>query len=732
MKKLVNILSYLTFILVAAIPSYSQNFSSGIEKIYERSREYELINALPVESGGFILFGNTTAGDKGGYDIFIHKVDKKLATIDESFFGTNSDEYFFDAFQLNSGNILFYGKKETVINNNPRWNIFYNSYSLNNKRGFYRELVSFRNDSIAQARQLENGDVLFIGNKEDWGDRDQNIWLCCINPKGNLRWQVNIGERYIDEIGLDVFQDGDSYYILAEKREKEKTTPLLIKTDLAGNVQWQKEIQAMQGYQLQRFFLSAENSLVVFGVENNFSDNKLAAFQIDKSARIIVKSLLGSFDTDSDLSFAPGEGSLFVLVNSNDMGLVYEYKIKENKVSIANIIAEPKVEFKKLFVEDMEFFLAGNIPLRNEPKVYLQKNSLSFTNSAEGAKESEKVQVRAESGLGQMDVLEPANNMGIARLQNAGTISLKLKVNSDKSILKVLANEIEMTPLGNQIYSLQVKLKEGYNDFEVKALTDEGKAIVKYVSIENITGENELTQLSKGKSYALIITVNHYLDPAIVGLDNPENDGKSLANTLQSLYTFEEENTFFLKDPTREDIITKFDQLVKEIDKEDNLLIFYAGHGYFDKNTNIGYWLPSDAKKSNTANWLSNSTIKDFISAIPSKHTLLIADACFSGGIFKTRKAFSDNLASVDKLHELPSRKAMTSGALTEVPDKSVFIQYLVKRLNENDKKYISSEELFSSMRSAVLNNSENVPQYGEIQGSGDEGGDFIFIRRDL
>lgn len=73
----------------------------------------------------------------------------------------------------------------------------------------------------------------------------------------------------------------------------------------------------------------------------------------------------------------------------------------------------------------------------------------------------------------------------------------------------------------------------------------------------------------------------------------------------------------------------------------------------------------------------------------------------------------------------------MTSGTLKEVPDQSVFLQFLIKRLEENDQKYISSEELFSSMRTAVLNNSSNVPQYGEIKDSGDEGGDFIFIRRD-
>ena len=72
----------------------------------------------------------------------------------------------------------------------------------------------------------------------------------------------------------------------------------------------------------------------------------------------------------------------------------------------------------------------------------------------------------------------------------------------------------------------------------------------------------------------------------------------------------------------------------------------------------------------------------------------------------------------------------MTSGTLTEVPDQSAFIKYMVQRLTDNKEKFLSSEQLFSSFRTAVINNSENIPQYGEIKQVGDEGGDFIFVRR--
>jgi len=143
----------------------------------------------------------------------------------------------------------------------------------------------------------------------------------------------------------------------------------------------------------------------------------------------------------------------------------------------------------------------------------------------------------------------------------------------------------------------------------------------------------------------------------------------------------------------------------------------------------VGYWLPRDASKDNPVNWIPNTDLTNYLGAIKTKHTLLIADACFSGGIFKTRSAFSTSYA-IEMLYQLNSRKAITSGTLTEVPVRSVFFQYFIKNLRENSVEYLSSEELFSKMRMAVINNSENVPQYGTIQNVGDEGGDFIFIRK--
>ncbi len=286
----------------------------------------------------------------------------------------------------------------------------------------------------------------------------------------------------------------------------------------------------------------------------------------------------------------------------------------------------------------------------------------------------------------------------------------------------------------NGFFQRSFILDAGLNVIKIEVSDELSNTTTKYIQLindgrkESVVNGDELE--FKGDYYGLIIGIDNYSDPDLIDLDHPITDATLLYSTLIGNYMFEPENLTLLKDPTRADIIKSLDILSNQLTPNDNLILFYAGHGYWDEQKETGYWLPSDAEQFSSVNWIRNSTIQDFVDDINTRHTLLISDACFAGSIFKTRGAFQDASIAVNKLYSLSSRKAMTSGTLKEVPDKSVFIEYFLKRLHENNKKYISSGELYSSFREAVLNNSPNIPQYGVIQDAGDEGGEFIFIRR--
>lgn len=248
---------------------------------------------------------------------------------------------------------------------------------------------------------------------------------------------------------------------------------------------------------------------------------------------------------------------------------------------------------------------------------------------------------------------------------------------------------------------------------------------------ESAKVSKEIGSASFPKYYALVIGVSEYKfsNQNLVDLDKPVKDAEALVQTLKN-YHFEQERVTFLRNPTRSDIIETLEILSGKIKETDNLLIFYAGHGFWDEKLLVGYWLPSDAQFDKKSTWLSNSNLKDYVAGIKSKHTLLITDACFGGSIFKSREVAGLSDYGVAKIYRLSSRKAMTSGNLKTVPDQSKFFEYLNKRLTENDAKYLSSRELFNSLYNAVINNTNTVPQYGVIQDTGDEGGDFIFIRK--
>lgn len=337
-------------------------------------------------------------------------------------------------------------------------------------------------------------------------------------------------------------------------------------------------------------------------------------------------------------------------------------------------------------------------------------------------------------------ILEPAVTRGMRLAQK--TIMVRGKAEDPSGIFEVLVNGTQANLSANGDFWAQVLLAVGENRINVRARDTKNNFADQSFTILREGSEpppaqpggpaTPMVQVGTGKYFAVIIAVQDYASSTINDLDEPVRDATELKRILTNYYTFDPQNVIILKNPDRDQIIENFENLSKKISKNDNLLIFYAGHGYWDEKFQQGYWLPSNAEKDNRAQWISNSTVVDFIRGIESNHTLLITDACFSGGIFKTRKAFSDAPPAISELYKLPSRKAMTSGTLKEVPDKSVFVQYLTKRLNENTEKYLTAEQLFVSFRTAVINNSpvKQIPQFGEIRQAGDEGGDFVFIRR--
>lgn len=356
-------------------------------------------------------------------------------------------------------------------------------------------------------------------------------------------------------------------------------------------------------------------------------------------------------------------------------------------------------------------------------------------------KKSDSALLENEALRSVKDTLPPLIQIISPRLNDAQVLHLTSSTSyligrvSDESDLSFFSINDSIIPLDEEgFFQLHCPLSPGLNTYRLFASDELSNTVNSFVYLVR---DKELREPQSsheteypGTFYALLIANNNYEDPALPDLDNPISDATLLYSTLLGNYSFEPEHMILLKNATRAEIIRTMDRLSEQLSEQDNLVIFYAGHGKWDGKKETGYWLPVDADRSSSVNWIRNSTIQDYVDDINTRHTLLITDACFAGSIFKTRGAFPDAPVAINKLYSLKSRKAMTSGNLKEVPDKSVFLEELTQRLLENEKNYISSAELFYEFREAVLNNSPNTPLYQVIHNTGDEGGEFIFIKR--
>jgi uncharacterized caspase-like protein len=209
------------------------------------------------------------------------------------------------------------------------------------------------------------------------------------------------------------------------------------------------------------------------------------------------------------------------------------------------------------------------------------------------------------------------------------------------------------------------------------------------------------------------------------------NDAKGVAAVLQDNYGFDVE---LVENATRSQIVSALSRLRKSINASDNLLIYYAGHGYLDDDVSEGYWLPTDAERDNPANWVANSTLITQIRGMQAKHVMVVADSCFSGTIIRAIKVEQRGPNYLNRIVKRKARTALTSGGLEPVMDSgggnhSAFAKAFISLLEENDG-VLDATQLFSQLRPKVMVNSTQTPEYGNIHQAGHDGGDFLFVRQ--
>ena len=217
---------------------------------------------------------------------------------------------------------------------------------------------------------------------------------------------------------------------------------------------------------------------------------------------------------------------------------------------------------------------------------------------------------------------------------DASVIQVPGRVNTDQETVEVsgqvtalglvalTADGKSVTVAADGSFRLRRRVPVGKSTIILIAKDDGGNVIDEQRVYVRRTGIADVA----GAYHALVIGNNAYRD--LMNLETAVNDADEVSTLLREQYGFEVTTLF---DATRYDIVTALNELRSTLTEKDNFLIYYAGHGDLDVATDRGYWLPIDAERNSSANWISVVTVTDAIKAMSAKHVLVVADSCYSG-----------------------------------------------------------------------------------------------------
>jgi hypothetical protein len=337
-------------------------------------------------------------------------------------------------------------------------------------------------------------------------------------------------------------------------------------------------------------------------------------------------------------------------------------------------------------------------------------------------------------------ITEPSRQRGMKVASQEKIVTVKGNAKDKSGIFSVTINNVEADVSPNGDFSSQVKLAVGDNTITVKAVDMENNVATEEFVVER-TGVVAAAPKKRGRDgtdYAILFGGDQY--QSWTPLVNPVNDVRTIGKELKENYGFETE---IIENPTLDQMMTTLRKYrKKEYKKGDQLLIFVAGHGHYDKEFKMGYLVANDSRADdeNKTSYLAHDVLRTIVDNIPSEHILLMLDVCHSG-------TFDQSLASsrgagdaygdmekeefVEQKMRYRTRKFITSGSENYVSDglpgrHSPFARRVLEALRSTvgTGSILTVTGLYS-----YIERLKDRPHSGEF-GSNEPGSDFLFIAK--
>jgi len=212
-------------------------------------------------------------------------------------------------------------------------------------------------------------------------------------------------------------------------------------------------------------------------------------------------------------------------------------------------------------------------------------------------------------------------------------------------------------------------------------------------------------------------------------LATAEGDAAAVSDQLESRYGFD---VVHLRNPSLADLSQALERLERELSDDDNLLLYWAGHGFMSDELGRCTWFPVEAFGDDASQGLTSDDLAAALRRMKAKHVLVVADSCFTASQPREVGLRDEEGDVHGRLSELRTRVVLSSGGLEPIQDgqgtgHSTFTGAFLSALSANGE-VLDGQSLFSQIQQIVTASASQKPEYANILGADHDGGDFLFV----
>ena len=510
--------------------------------------------------------------------------------------------------------------------------------------------------------------------------------------------------------------------------------------------------------------IQKEGKIFMRNEEGKGATYKLIAKDIDAEKdfeiELDVRQLAGKKNKGYGLVWGASDesnGFLF-LINSFGSYAVYQKKLGQSvklvdwtsSEQLLHLSVQPNKLVVRKTAQQYSFFL-NDIWLKDIPYQPMFGNQLGFVLTSDLRIEAEYLAIREgnKSYTPKPPVITLISPGSESMTIDSKVIAYKAGLKSDSKITGVklyvngqqVSSEAKVDAEGkfDVVIDQELDLKDGDNEIKLLAKNEDGLIQRSNVSVKVKTPDMPIVR--NGNDYALFFATDDYTE--WTDLVNPVNDVRTVARELEQNYGF---NTELVIGADRKEVLKTLKTYAKKkYGPNDQLLIFFAGHGKFDEFFGEGYVVCANSAKLDEGNesYIAHTSLRTIINNIPCKHTFLVMDVCFGGTIDPFiaqggHRGNGDNGGKemtetefIERKMKFKTRRYLTSGGKEYVPDgtpghHSPFTRKFLEGLRNygGHDKIITLGELTIYFERLLPE-----PRFGEF-GSNEPGSDFLFIAR--